>query len=473
MTATDRAHHAEALPAAGYFRSEAEPRGGLDAGWFFGAYVVAVMALPSNLTIPALGAAGQPSSVIGLIALVWWIGAQLNRSSATLAPAQPVRRALLVFAVAVLASYVAATTRPIEALELSGADRGLLQIASLLGVALLASDGLVGLRRMESPLRLLVFLGGVVGVIGILQFATGAALVDVIQIPGLSPNTDLTSVYDRGGFNRAAGTSIHPLEFGVLLSMVLPLALHFAILDTHRSLVLRWFPVAAIAIAVPITVSRSAVLAVVVVLVIVLPTWPRVRRRVAYGAIGALLVFVYVAIPGMLGTLTRLFTGISDDGSARSRTDSYALAWEFIEKHPFFGRGFSTFLPQYRILDNQYLGLLIELGVIGTAAFVGLLVVVMRTAVLSRRGSADPRTRSLAQALLALVAAAACGFATFDAFGFPQVTAALFLGIGAIGALSNTMRQESLLSAPIGPSASAAGERAAGRPAGRRTSGPS
>ena len=48
---------------------------------------------------------------------------------------------------------------------------------------------------------------------------------------------------------------------------------------------------------------------------------------------------------------------------------SYAIAGEFIGRAPIFGRGFSTFLPSYRILDNQYLGLLIETGIVGLVAF--------------------------------------------------------------------------------------------------------
>ena len=72
--------------------------------------------------------------------------------------------------------------------------------------------------------------------------------------------------------------------------------------------------------------------------------------------------------------MLKLFTGISQDDSARSRTDSYALAFDFIQQRPFFGRGFSTFLPTYRIIDNQYLGLLIETGVVGLLAFISLLV---------------------------------------------------------------------------------------------------
>ena len=73
--------------------------------------------------------------------------------------------------------------------------------------------------------------------------------------------------------------------------------------------------------------------------VIVLTGWTGPQRRRAYAAIALMVLGVYVAIPGMLGTLTRLFTGISDDGSALSRTDSYSLAWDFISRAPVFGEG--------------------------------------------------------------------------------------------------------------------------------------
>lgn len=423
----------------------------IDAAWLLTAYVAVLMFIPANLTISALGSIGTPALIIGLCALVWWIGAQMNRTYSTLTPPQPIRRAMLCLTIAVLASYVAATVRPIDGLELNGADRGLLLIASWLGLVLLVSDGLIDLNRLEATLRMLVLAGGIVAVIGIVQFITGDPLIDVVQIPGLTPNTQLTSIYDRGGFTRAAGTSTHPIEFGVVLSMILPLALHFALADAHRNRVVRWFPVAAIAFAVPITISRSALLGVVVALAILIPTWPRKRRRTSYGVIVAVLLGIYVAIPGMLGTLIKLFTDISTDDSARSRTDSYALAFDFIKRSPFFGRGLATFLPEYRILDNQYLELLIEIGVVGTIAILLLFVVAIRLAFINRKIAPEPRTQSLAQSLGAMVAAGACSFATFDAFAFPQASSLVFLGIGCIGALSNTLRRPAIDSQGLVP----------------------
>jgi O-antigen ligase len=418
---------------------------GISAAWMINIYIAALMLIPANLTVSALGSVGTPALLLGLGALVVWLGSQMNRSRSTLSPTQPVRRAMFLLMIAVLASYIAATSRPIGATELSGADRGLLLILSWVGIVLLASEGFSSLAKLQTTLRFLVFTGGIVAVFGLVQFATGQALIDAIQIPGLTPHTMVLSVNDRSGFNRVAGTATHPIEFGVVLSMMLPLALHFAFSDTHRAWFLRWFPVIAIAFAIPISVSRSAIVATAVALIVLLPTWPVTRRRISYLAIIGVIAIVYVVVPGMLGTLTKLFTGIGTDTSAASRTDSYAFAWDYVQRSPVFGRGLLTFLPEYRILDNQYLGLLIELGIIGTAAFIGLVVTGLFVAVRVRKSSADPVVRSIAISLIAFVVAGACGFATFDAFTFPQVSDLLFLALGLIGALSNIQRRSVLL----------------------------
>ena len=112
----------------------------------------------------------------------------------------------------------------------------------------------------------------------------------------------------------------------------------------------------------------------------------------------------------------------------------YALAFEFIRQHPVFGRGLSTFLPSYRILDNQYL-VLIEAGIVGLVAFLALLVTALVVALRLSRTLPDPSDRSLARSLMATIACAAISCVTFDAFGFPQVSGMLFFAIGAIGAL--------------------------------------
>jgi O-antigen ligase len=222
--------------------------------------------------------------------------------------------------------------------------------------------------------------------------------------------------------------------------MVLPLALHLAFTDS-RSRVRRWWPVVAIAAAIPITMSRSTILGLAIVLGILVPTWEKRLRRLAYLWLTVGGLAVYSAVPGLLGTMGRLFTNISSDNSAQSRIDSLDIVLHYWLEHPWAGRGFATFLPRYRILDNQYLGLMVETGLVGVAALLVLLITAIAVATRIRRATAVPAVASLATALTATVAVAALACATFDAFGFPQVASVLFFAIGAIAALSR-MTQE-------------------------------
>jgi O-antigen ligase len=170
------------------------------------------------------------------------------------------------------------------------------------------------------------------------------------------------------------------------------------------------------------------------------------RTRVFTGiaTVGGLCA-TFVLVPGMLGTLLGLFTGIGADDSAASRTSSYTLAGEFIGRAPLFGRGFATFLPAYRILDNQFLGTTIELGLVGVTALIVLFLTGILTAAAVRRRSEDPTTKLLAQALMACLAAGASSYAFFDAFSFPMVACLTFLTLGMIGGL----RRLSMMSQPV------------------------
>jgi len=158
--------------------------------------------------------------------------------------------------------------------------------------------------------------------------------------------------------------------------------------------------------------------------------------------VGALTVLVGLLVPTMLGSIFGLFSAIGDDGSAQSRSGSYGLAMEFVDRYPVFGRGFSTFLPSYRILDNQYLGLLIETGVVGLLSFGALVVTAVVTARRARRLAPDTVTREIGQALTASIVAGAAGLALFDGIGFPMSASVFFLLLGISGAYYRLLRFE-------------------------------
>jgi hypothetical protein len=148
-------------------------------------------------------------------------------------------------------------------------------------------------------------------------------------------------------------------------------------------------------------------------------------------------VALKLMVPGLLGTLKSLFANASNDPSTQGRTDDYAAAGYYIDRAPFFGRGISTFIPElYRVLDNAYLGWLIEAGVVGLLVMLGFFLSVVGVAFHSRlRARGDEETRDLGAALAAGMLSTLVALATFDGLGFAMCAGLLFLLIGATGAL--------------------------------------
>jgi O-antigen ligase len=99
------------------------------------------------------------------------------------------------------------------------------------------------------------------------------------------------------------------------------------------------------------------------------------------------------------------------------------------------GRGFGTFLPAYVIVDNQYLGLLVELGIAGLAAFLGLIAAGAYCASRARRMAGDDSLRQTSQAMLASIVAAGIAYGFFDALSFPMAAGLMFVLLGTAGAL--------------------------------------
>ncbi len=159
-------------------------------------------------------------------------------------------------------SYVFAMTRAIDPEEASTAQLGLTIITAWSGALLVANDGVVSREGFETLIRRLVFAGGVLGTLGVIQFLTGQIWVDRISLaPLLTYNQALGGFTSRGGFNRPPGTALHAIEFGAIITMILPLALNLALHDRRpRSALRRWYPVAAIAFAVTTSISKSALI---------------------------------------------------------------------------------------------------------------------------------------------------------------------------------------------------------------------
>jgi O-antigen ligase len=398
-------------------------------------FVVVVFVVPAVYVVGFLGSAGRPAMLLGLFAFALWLHESVLRNGRKSLGRQPVRRWLLIFLGAVALSALAGSLRPIDGIELRAVDRGMILVACVTGLALLAADGISSRRRLDVLLQRLTTVASIFAGLGIFQFFTSFDLASVLRFPGLTALAEVQGIQERSDLNRVAATASHPIEFGVVLAIILPLAIHYALYAPIERKRLAWLRVILIAAAIPLSVARSGTLAMFVAFAVMWFSWPRRLkvRSLFVAAIGT--VVMRLMIPGLIGTIRSLFTNILYDPSTQGRTEDYGRVGVFIGERPYFGRGIFTFLPdRYFWLDNQYLGLLIETGIVGLIAFLGVFVVAFRTARQARIGG-DPETRSLGQALAASSLAVILSAGTFDMLAFPMVSGVAFLLVGCSGAL--------------------------------------
>jgi polysaccharide biosynthesis protein PslJ len=248
----------------------------------------------------------------------------------------------------------------------------------------------------------------------------------------------------RGAGLRAYGSGQHPIATGAAFVMLLPLAIFLYKLTSRR-----WWALAAVALLLGalVTQSRTAVVMAIVELIAFAFVRPRETRRILPLLLPLLLV-VHVVSPGIIGSLKNSFApsgglvayeegGAGTEGSGRLADLGPGLhEWQ---RQPLFGQGFGTRItgaenPKANapILDDQWLGVLLEVGLAGFCAFVWLFVRSIRK--LNRFARRDRTAHGwLLVGIAASLTGYAIGMATFDAFGFIQVTFLVFilLGLGA------------------------------------------
>jgi len=444
------------------------------------AYVVLLLCVPSQLVLGPLGAAGSPASLLGIGALVWWCASVVAGRNPTRG-LSALRVAVLVLVLCVLAAYANGnaggwyapltvrqetdelwtlappTIGHVSGMMISAGDRGLLAFAAWIGITLVISDGIGSWRDLERLVTWLTWLGAVVAAVGLWQFITGYNLAGSISLPGLVANSEIGGTQTRSIFNRVSATAVHPIEFGVVLACLFPLALHRTIHLWGRGRVF-WTSAAAtvlILVGANLSISRSAVVVLLVALLVLFLGWPARWRLRALFLAPVAVVALRVMIPGLVGTLISLFTNLFDDPSVTGRTTDYDVVLDLYGDHWLIGRGLFTFIPRYyRILDNQYLMLLVEIGILGLLAVLLFLAVAFLDG-LGARVARDPRSRHLGLALAASVAGAAAGMFTFDAWGFPMAAGLSFVVAGMAAAARRLARADGEPAVPARPAGAA------------------
>ena len=409
-----------------------------------------VFLVPAGLRVEPLGALGSPALLFASVLTVVWVAAAFTPSG--IRRCAPVRWVAAGFGMAVLVSFGLLHRAPVAADEASNADRFVLGFVALAAVALVAAEGLPNGEQVLRVIRTLVTATAVMSAIAVLQHR---GVVDLVQLvrrtPGLSEYQPLTPVLARSGLARPAGTATHPIEFGVVSGVVLAFAAHLAVFDRVWGPFRRVGTLALIAVAVPISVSRSALLVAGVVGVVFVVTAPPFARRKVGWFVGGLGVAIFVLVPGLLGTLRSYVVAGRSDPSISTRTSDYAAVWPYLAERPWFGRGPGTYLPRFRILDNQYLLSLVEMGAVGLVALVALFGSVSVLGASARRWAVDERDRHLGAMFVAAGYGLIAALVTFDGMSFPMFMMVVMLVLGLAGAWWSSARTSAGASGDVNP----------------------
>ena len=248
-------------------------------------------------------------------------------------------------------------------------------------------------------------------------------LVDRLPLLDVTRPVDLDQ-RDSIGRLSVYGPAGSPIENATMLALALPFAVIGIVEGATRRIRIAYVVGAAVLLAGAMSTARkTSVIASAAGLVVLLAYRPRtlITRALPLGA--AFFVLIHVLAPQALGSLVQQLHPQALNGvlSTRDRASDYAGVAPDITAHPLFGRGYKSFDPlSYRILDNEYLGLVVGVGLVGLAAYLVLLACSLREAhALARRGPPELVPTAIAGAGTVAVVIVSTGL--FDLLSFPHV----------------------------------------------------
>lgn len=296
--------------------------------------------------------------------------------------------------------------------------------------------------------RVLAIGGAILSFFGIIERRTGYNVFDHLGTVLPFLHFEGSGEHLRSGRLRIVGSSQHPIALGVLLVILLPLAIYLA--RRHGRW---WLGVAALyVIAIFTTASRTGIIGIAVVGIVYLFLQRRTVLR-AWPLVFPLLVVIHFVAPGAIGTIRQTLdptTLLAEQSTVVAGNDAYASGrltdvrptLEEWSQKPLLGQGFGTRIvtgsnPNARLLDNQWLGTLLETGYLGICAWLTLFVLVIRRL---WRAAVDAGSSSdgwLLTGFAASITASAISMAFYDALSFVQNIFVLFIMLALAAVLLN------------------------------------
>lgn len=261
----------------------------------------------------------------------------------------------------------------------------------------------------------------------------------------------------RSGHFRAIASAGHPIELSNEMAMLFPIGVYLAVQRDKK-----WWAAALILLMGDFSAgSRTGIIGLLVVIGIFL--WMRPRQTVrCWPALIPALAVIYVISPGAIdGAINSFFPkgglvaqqsnvfyayGQKQQASRLSRLGPQ-LHDLFAHYNPLFGEGFGTRVvgrnasgdketaDNAQVLDDQWLGNLLDAGFLGIGAWLWLFARVIRK--LRARAKLERGTTEgwLPVALAASIACYAVSMFFYDASGFLQATVLLYVFLGCAGAV--------------------------------------
>jgi hypothetical protein len=241
-------------------------------------------------------------------------------------------------------------------------------------------------------------------------------------LPGTTPPPDL-GTYDSIGRLTVVGPGAHPLAPATMMAIALPFALTGVLGSSERRTKVAYGVATGLILGAALATQRKTSLVLPLAVLVVLVAY-RPRQMLRLAPLGlAMLVLIHGVAPGAIGGVgdqlkPSALTGVL---TTKDRVSDYDAVRPDVADHLLLGRGYESYdQKKIRILDNQYLTLLVNVGVIGLLSYLALLAAGLWVAGGLARAR-DPGAARIGVACVAAFVALTIGSALMDTLALPQV----------------------------------------------------
>ena len=284
-------------------------------------------------------------------------------------------------------------------------------------------------RRSEVPafLRYSLILAVICGIEVIYEYRFHQNLFNVwtaklLPRPFELLGTTSAPITDSLGRSWIQGPAGYGVELIAMLSMVLPVAILGIVgSKSRRNQILYSLAIVVLVSAMFMTQRKSALIAPAGVILTL--AYFRRRELITLAPLGmVLLVVVALISPGVIHNVITQFTAPNSThvATVSDRTADYDAVRPDLWSHFAFGRGYGSYDPlTYRVLDSEFLGQVVETGVLGLFAYVMIgISVILATRKMIRRRHPQWSAPALCGAAAGVCLLISSGL--YDAMGFPH-----------------------------------------------------